>query len=127
MEEELQIPKSKYLQRSQIDAIKMEMDSMEEGNEGFVRLFSMIDNYIRINGTADGEYEAVFTLVTTLDLMQSSQMDYDASIKATFPIISAISFYDYLVVTGVLTPDDVKKFREGLGDHFPNGGGIPTA
>lgn len=125
--EEVESNKRKYLEESQIEAIKAELESMEESTDGFVRLFSLIDHYVRVNGTADGEYEAIFTLVTTLDLMQSSQMEYDNVVKSTYPILSAISFYDYLVVTGVLTTEEIKRFKGSLNSQFPGSSGVPQA
>ena len=118
---------TRYLEPSQIEAIKAELETMSDNLDGFARLLATIDNLVRSNGTADGEYDAIFTLVTTLDLMQSSQMDYDAVVKSTYPILSAISFYDYLLVTGVLSAEDVRRFKDANIYSFNSGNGPAKA
>ena len=118
----------KYLTLTQIDAIKDELEHIDGSVEGFVRLTSLIDHYVRVNGTADGEYEAMYTLVTTLDIMQSTTLSYDDVVKATYPILSAISIYDFLLITGVLSTDDIKQFKDGTLYPFnKKGGGLPQA
>lgn len=118
--------KYRYLEQSQIDHIKEELEQMPDSMEGFAHLLSIIDHYVRVNERADGEYEALFTLVTTLDVMQSSQMDYDQNVSATYPLLSAIAFYDYLMTTGVLTPDDIRQMKGNPFGAFPDNG-IPKA
>ena len=119
--------KNKYLQESQIENVKSELESLPDNIDGFVRLLTMIDGFVRANGTADGEYEAIFTLVTTLDVMQSSQMEYDAVVKSTFPILAAIGFYDYLLLTGVLSAEEIKRFKGHANFPFSGAGGTPQA
>lgn len=115
-----------YLQQEQINSVKAELESMGDSPEAFANLLTTIDRFVRANGTADHEYEAIFTLVNTLNVLQSNQFEYDALVKTTFPFLSAISFYDYLLVTGVLSADDVKQIKSGINNPF-NQGGIPTA
>lgn len=116
-----------YLEQSQIDSVKAELEGMTDSPEAFSRLLTTIDRFVRANGTADCEYEAIFTLVNTLDVLQSSQMNYDNLVKTTFPFLSAIGFYDYLLVTGVLNADEVKQIKTGIANPFGRSGGIPTA
>ncbi|MCR5348240.1 MAG: hypothetical protein K6E59_01365 [Bacilli bacterium] len=117
---------SKYLTQLQIDAAKEELERMGENVQDVVGLLTTIDHYVRANGKADAEYEAIFTLVTTLDLMQSTTMNYDDAVKVTYPILSAIGIYDFLLVTGVLSPTDVKQFKDGKFAPF-GGNGVATA
>lgn len=117
--------KYRYLEQSQIDHIKEELETMPETMEGFAHLLTIIDNYVRVNARVDGEYEALFTLVTTLDVMQSSQMDYDQSVSATYPLLSAIAFYDYLMATGVISTEDLRQMKGNPFGTFDNG--IPKA
>ena len=117
--------KYRYLEQSQIDHVKEELEKMPETMEGFAHLLTIIDNYVRVNARVDGEYEALFTLVTTLDVMQSSQMDYDQSVSATYPLLSAIAFYDYLMTTGVISPEDLRQIKGNPFGAFDSG--IPKA
>ena len=118
--------KYRYLEQSQIDHIKEELEKMPESMEGFAHLLTIIDHYVRVNERADGEYEALFTLVTTLDVMQSNQMDYDQNVSATYPLLSAIAFYDYLMTTGVISPEDLRQFKANGFGIIPDSG-IPQA
>ena len=108
--------KNKYLQESQIEDVKSELESLPDNIDGFVRLLTMIDGFVRANGTADGEYEAIFTLVTPLAVMQS-----------TFPFLAAIGFYDYLLLTGVLSAEEIKRFKGHGNFPFSGAGGTPQA
>ena len=126
MEEITADRKYRYLEQSQIDHIKEELEKMPDSKEGFAQLLTIIDHYVRVNASVDGEYEALFTLVTTLDVMQSSQMDYDKDVSATYPLLSAIAFYDYLMTTGVLSAEDLRQFKGGPFGVFPDNG-IPKA
>lgn len=117
---------SKYLTQDQIDAAKEELEHMGENVQDFVNLLTMIDRFVRANDLADAEYEAIYTLVTTLDLMQSSTMTYNPPVTTTFPILSAIAVYDYLLITGVLSSADISVFKNGSLNPF-GGGGIPKA
>lgn len=127
MDEIKPVEEYRYLSQSQIDHIKSEFDKLGDNMEQMAGLLSLIDRYVRQNGKADGEYEALFTVVSTLDIMQSSQMEYEEVIKATYPILSAISFYDYLMMTGVLNPGDLHQLQDGAKFPFQGKGGIPTA
>ena len=117
--------KFRYLEQSQIDHIKEELEKMPETMEGFAHLLTIIDNYVRVNSRVDGEYEALFNLVTTLDVMQSTHMDYDNAVSNTFPLLSAIAFYDYLMATGVISPEDIQHLKSNQ-FGFP-GNGVPKA
>ena len=116
----------RYLSQSQIDHIKEVLEGMGENPENFTELLTLVDHYVRANGKADGEYEALFTLLTTLDVMQSSQMEYSQAVRSTYPILTAISYYDFLITTGVLSSEDIRHFRDTA---FVNGGrnGTPVA
>lgn len=128
MPEEIETkPDGKYLTLTQVDAIKDELNKLDGSADGFLRLLSMIDHYVRVNGTADGEYEALYTVVTTLDIMQSTKMGYDEIVKATFPILSAISIYDYFMLTGVLSAEDIQQFKDGALYPFNKKPGIAKA
>ena len=126
MQEEETKLTSKYLTQDQIDAAKEELEHMGENVQNFVNLLTMIDRFVRANDQADAEYEAMYTLVTTLDLMQSSTMTYDPTVATTFPILSAIAVYDYLLVTGVLSAADISQFKNGSLNPF-GGGGVAKA
>ncbi len=122
-----QAEQKRYLEQSQIDSVKSELETMGDSPEAFAQLLTTIDRFVRANGTVDHEYEAIFTLVNTLDVLQSTQFTFDALVQKTFPFLSAISFYDYLLVTGVLSAEDVKLIKTGVENPFHSNGGTPTA
>lgn len=108
--EELFIPRE-YLSSSQIEIVKakvMESESIADNTA----CFSLIDSFVRANGKADAEYEALFSILQNLILTTSSAMHYPERVSSTLPILFIIAYYDYLVLTGVMSEEDISRMQE---------------
>ena len=116
---------SRYLNATQIDAVKSELEKVEDNFTNFGGILSLIDTFVRNNETADSEYEALYKLVRHMEGLIAANASFDPTISSTFPLISAISIYDFLVFVGVVSFEDFKQMRNN--GNFMNKGGIPKA
>ena len=117
---------SKYLSQSQIDHAKEELEAIGNNFDDFVNVLALIDRYVKNNETADDRYNALYRLLTGIDGALKMGEAFDEPIRATLPLISGIAFYDYLVLTGVLTSADLQNLATNP-IHGMNRGGIPQA
>lgn len=117
---------SRYLSQSQIDHVKDELNSLGKDFEGFQDVLSLIDRYVRTNETADEAYDTFFGIVTKINEALPVSAELEDTIRATVPMLSGIAFYDYLILTGILTAGDLQTIASGPMSKF-NPGGIPQA
>ena len=113
----------RYLTADQLDAVREQLTKVGENTDAFLALALTVDSFVRNNNRADAEYEAIYTVIQTLDLMQSNQLEYTPTVRNTLPFLTALAFYDYLLITGVIAPEELKK----MGVNFGPMGGTPTA
>ena len=99
-----------YLSESQIDIAKSRVKECKSMADN-VSAMSLIDSFVRANGKADVEYETLFSLVQNAVTASSEMMRYSMLIKMNLPVVFMIAFYDYLVLTGVMSEDDIEQIK----------------
>ena len=101
---------SQYLTEGQIDLAKEKIDNCKTMADNLSAL-TLIDSFVRANGKNNIEYETLFSLVQNAITAQSEMMNYASQIKMTMPVIFMIAFYDYLVLTGVMSQSDIERMK----------------
>ena len=124
-EERLSI--SGYLSSSQIDVIrnKLKLESFSLNEQ--LSVLSLIDAFVRSNGKADSEYDALFDLIQKTSVLSSEHYSYPDNIKQTLPVVWAVLFFDFLVLTGVMSEKDLTVMRENAMAAMGGGGSTPKA
>ena len=92
-----------------------------------MEILSLIDAFVRSNGKADSEYDALFELLQKTSVLNSEHYGYPENIKQTLPVIWAILFFDLLVLTGVMSEKDLTIMRENAMAAMGGGNNTPKA
>ena len=120
--EELE-PIKVYLNTDQIEHIREVFNNSEDRTLGYGNVVSLIDQYVRANGTADEEYELLFNLLKAVNAVVPKLDDYAETIQATFPLVSSVAFYDLVILIGIVAPNDLNDL---FGRVFSNKPKPPT-
>ena len=100
-----------YLSESQIEISRNRVKEARCLADNMAAL-AIIDSFVRANGKANVEYETLFAIVQNAITASSDMMRYSSQIKMNLPVIFMIAFYDYLVLTGVMSEDDIERLRD---------------
>ena len=120
--QELFQPKG-YLSPSQIEIAKSKVPDLLNG-QGQSDLISLVDGFIRSNGTADEKYEKMYSLLSEVKAMCMPTSGYPERVAQTMPMVYGLLFYNYAVLVGLVTEEDImemqRKAAEMLGQGVPH-------
>ena len=110
-----------YLSESQIDIAKQRVQSCVSMADN-MSVLTLIDSFVRANGKANVEYETLFSLLQSTMTATSDMMSYPQRVKENLPLIFLFAFYDYLILTGVMSEDDISRLQAEASRYMMNGG-----
>ena len=110
-----------YLTQQQIEAAKGRILT-SAALPDTMACITMIDGYVRLNQTADAEYETLFNCIQNAMNALGDQMRYIKEIKDTLPVLFFLLYYDYLILTGVMSQEDLNDMRDAAMKAMMNGG-----
>ena len=110
-----------YLSESQIDIAKQRVQSCVSMADN-MSVLTLIDSFVRANGKANVEYETLFSLLQSTITATSDMMSYPQRVKENLPLIFLFAFYDYLILTGVMSEDDISRLQAEASRYMMNGG-----
>ena len=110
-----------YLSESQIDIAKQRVQSCVSMADN-MSVLTLIDSFVRANGKANVEYETLFSLLQSTMTATSDMMSYPQRVKENLPLIFLFAFYDYLILTGVMSEDDISRLQAEATRYMMNGG-----
>ena len=110
-----------YLSESQIEIAKQRVQSCVSMADN-MSVLTLIDSFVRANGKANVEYETLFSLLQSTMTATSDMMSYPQRVKENLPLIFLFAFYDYLILTGVMSEDDISRLQAEASRYMMNGG-----
>ena len=110
-----------YLSPSQIEICKEKVNAAATVADNMACL-TLIDSFVRANGKANTEYETLFAIVQNAITANSESMVYPEQIKVTIPMLFMLAFFDYLVLTGVMSGEDLERMSADAMRYGMNGG-----
>ena len=110
-----------YLSESQIEIAKERVQASQSMADN-MSVLTLIDSFVRANGKANVEYETIFSLLQSTMTATSDIMAYPQRVKENLPLIFLFAFYDYLILTGVMSEDDISRLQAEAGRYMANGG-----
>ena len=126
--QELFQPKG-YLSPAQIEIAKNKVPDLMNG-QGQSDLIALVDGFVRSNGTADEKYEKIFSLLSEVKEMCLPQSNYPERIAQTMPMVYGLLFYNYAILVGLVTEEDIMEMQRKAAEMFGQGvphQGIPKA
>lgn len=112
---------SKYLTIAQIELVHQRLMESETSLKS-LDILDLIDSFVRANEKADEAYEKLYLVVKTSLEANAGGIDYPSHIMVTFPIVTMIAFYDYLILTGIMSEKDIDKMQSEIMRMSMNGG-----
>ena len=112
---------SKYLTIAQIELVHQRLMESETSLKS-LDILDLIDSFVRANEKADEAYEKLYLVVKTSLEANAGGIDYPSHIMVTFPIVTMIAFYDYLILTGIMSEIDIDKMQSEIMRMSMNGG-----
>ena len=112
---------SKYLTIAQIELVHQRLMESESSLKS-LDVLDLIDSFVRANEKADEAYEKLYLVVKTSLEANAGGIDYPNHIMVTFPIVMMIAFYDYLILTGIMSEKDMDKMQSEIMRMSMNGG-----
>jgi|GEM_PF-2692464 len=112
---------SKYLTIAQIELVHQRLMESENSLKS-LDILDLIDSFVRANEKADEAYEKLYLVVKTSLEANAGGIDYPSHIMVTFPIVTMIAFYDYLILTGIMSEKDIDKMQSEIMRMSMNGG-----
>lgn len=112
---------SKYLTIAQIELVHQRLMESESSLKS-LDVLDLIDSFVRANEKADEAYEKLYLVVKTSLEANAGGIDYPSHIMVTFPIVMMIAFYDYLILTGIMSEKDMDKMQSEIMRMSMNGG-----
>lgn len=110
-----QFTPGKYLSPSQIDIIKSQaqnvMDPVHQP-----RLIQLIDGFVESNGTRTPEYSRLMEAMKVSGELLSPALRYPLDVQQNLPFLYYLAYYDYLILVGVLTVEDVMRVQSQFAD-----------
>lgn len=110
-----------YLSESQIEIAKQRVQSSATMADNMAVL-TLIDSFVRANGKANVEYETIFSLLQSTMTATSDIMAYPQRVKENLPLVFLFAYYDYLILTGVMSEDDISRLQAEASRYMMNGG-----
>ena len=126
--QELFQPKG-YLSPAQIEIAKNKVPDLMNG-QSQSDLITLVDGFVRSNGTADEKYEKIFSLLSEVKEMCLPQSSYPERIAQTMPMVYGLLFYNYAILVGLVTEEDIMEMQRKAAEMFGQGvphQGIPKA
>lgn len=110
-----QFTPGKYLSPSQIDIIKSQAENvMDPKNQS--RFIQLIDGFVESNGTRTPEYSRLMEALKVSSELLSPSLHYPADVQQNLPFLYYLAYYDYLILVGVLTMEDVMNIQSQFAD-----------
>ena len=121
--QELFQPKE-YLSPSQIEIAKSKVPDLmkAQSQDDFL---SLVDGFVRSNGKADEKYEKLFSLLSETKKMCMPESGYPERVMQTMPMAYGLLFYDFLILVGLVTEEDIAEMQRKAAEMF--GQGMPHA
>ena len=114
-----------YLSRSQIEIIKAKLEpNGTPANQ--LGVLSLIDSFVNSNEKKTPEYTALVESIQKSNTLLSAAYQYPEMVKSTLPVIVALSFYNLLVLVGVISDADIIELQNKMADAM-NGKITPIA
>ncbi|MCF0112954.1 MAG: hypothetical protein HUJ60_03155 [Bacilli bacterium] len=114
-----------YLSRSQIEIIKAKLEpNGTPANQ--LEVLSLIDSFVSSNEKKTPEYTALVESIQKSNTLLSAAYQYPEMVKSTLPVIVALSFYNLLVLVGVISDADIIELQNKMADAM-NGKITPIA
>ena len=99
-----------YLSPSQKQiALEKSKDAKTIGEQ--TALAVLIDSFVRSNGKADEKYLALFTALSNVSEICGKLNVYPIHVSETVPFSYAMLYYDFLILTGVISDEDIEEMR----------------
>ena len=97
-----------YLSSAQIEIVKGRKDGplSDQGS-----LLSLIDGFVRSNGKADAKYEALFKIAKNAGDLMARLAEYPQPVQQTLPVLLGVSFWDLLMLVGVIDEKEVEDLK----------------
>ena len=104
-----------YLSQAQIEVLQNKIDPAKGTLAEQMGLVTLADAFVRQNGRANAEYEALYDLVQKTALINGGSLKYDERIRQSCPVLFFVAYYNYLILIGVLSEEDLERIqREAL-------------
>ena len=110
-----QFTPGKYLSPSQIDIIKSQAENvMDPKNQS--RFIQLIDGFVESNGTRTPEYSRLMEGLAVPSELLPRFVPFPADVQQILPFLYYLAEYDYLILVGVLTVEDVMNIQSQFAD-----------
>ena len=110
-----------YLSPSQIEIAHQRVQDAKTLADN-IACYTLIDSFVRANGKANVEYETLFSLLQNVMTASSDLMKYPTRVKENLPILFMLAYFDYLVLTGVMSEEDITRFQDDAMRYAMKGG-----
>lgn len=110
-----------YLSESQLEIAKVRVKECASMADN-VSAMTLIDSFVRANGKANVEYETLFSLLQNCVTATSELMNYSPRIKVNLPLVFMFLFFDFLILTGVMSEDDIEAMQNEAFANAMKGG-----
>ena len=111
--EDTPIEDSKYLTAAQIELVRNRLLESKRNHDN-LDILGLIDSFVRANEKVDEGYEKIFIIVKTALEANAGDFNYPDHVTLTFPIVTMLTFYDYLILTGIMSEQDLDKMQSEL-------------
>ena len=112
-----------YLSPSQIDIVKNRLGEAATF-AGQRDLLTLIDDFVRSNGTIDESYNKFYSALKQVGDLCSTIGEYPPRVSETLALSYGTLYYDFLILTGVVTEEDIRqmqeKMMEAMGQSLPH-------
>lgn len=75
-------------------------------------LSALIDSFVRSNGKADTKYLELYNALNDVSSLCTKLNVYPVHVSETIPFSYAMLYYDFLILTGVISEDDIEEMRQ---------------
>ena len=83
-----------------------------------IALANLVDNFVRSNGKADTKYLQLHESLSKLAALCSNVAVYPMNVAETLPFAYAMLYYDFLILTGVISEEDIEEMRTRAMSYF---------
>ena len=104
---------SKYLTAAQIELVRNRLLESKKNHDN-LDILGLINSFVRANEKADEAYEKIYIIVKTALEANVGDYSYPDHITLTFPIVTMLTFYDYLILTGIMSEQDLEKMQSEI-------------
>ena len=83
-----------------------------------IALANLIDNFVHSNGKADAKYLELHGALSKVAALCSNVSAYPLNVAETLPFAYAMLYFDYLILTGVISEEDIDEMRSRAMSYF---------